>query len=262
MFSVETGPVPALAGTLTQIVDVVPGWETVTNAADAQPGAAQETDAPYRTKYFQELFKNALSVTDSVSARVREVEGVVDVIARENDTNATITVQNIDINPHSYAVVVDGGADQQIAEAIYFGKTGGTGTTGTTAVTIQPNGFDQTLRFFRVREIPLQVDISIRLGPDFPGNGLTLLKERIQEYIAGPFGVTDGGYFETDGVRIAETLDKFRLYTPINSVPGHTLTAFTMGIVGGASDIQVIEPDLDQRVVVDDLADITITVVT
>lgn len=261
MFSVETGPIPLAANELTQIVDVVPGWETVDNSSAGQPGQDVEADSAYRRKYFIELFKNALSVLNSTIGRVRLVEGVTDIIGRENDTNSTVTIQNIDIDANSIALVVEGGSDNEIAQAIYEGKTGGTGTTGTTSVTIQPNGFDQTFRFFRVRTIPLQVDITISIGPNFPGNGQALIKERIQEYINGPFGVNDEGYFETDGINIAETLHKSRLYTPLNSVQGYTISVFEMGIVGGSQDIEQIVPDLDQRVIVNSLDDITITVV-
>lgn len=262
MFSVETGPIPIGAGELTQVVDVVPGWETINNVAAGQLGQNEENDAPYRSRYFRELFKNSQAPLESLISRIAEVENVTDVIGVENDTSTPVVIQNIEVAAHSVALVVDGGNDADIAEAIRMGKTGGTGTVGTTEVTIQPNGFNQTYRFFRVREVPIEVDITIRIRSGFPGNGIALIKERVAEYISGPFGVEEEGYFETDGMSIAEDLEKARLYTPLNSVPGYTLTAFVLNIKGGATDVDLIETDLDQRVTVESLDDITITVVT
>jgi len=76
MSAVETGPIELLAGQLSSVVDVVPGWETVTNAADGSTGQDIESDSEYRQRYFNELFINALSVLDSINAEISAVENV------------------------------------------------------------------------------------------------------------------------------------------------------------------------------------------
>ena len=51
MESVDTGPVAAAAGTLTEIVTVIPGWETITNPSAAVPGTNRQGDPDYRSTY-------------------------------------------------------------------------------------------------------------------------------------------------------------------------------------------------------------------
>lgn len=262
MFSVETGNIPALPGTLVNVVDVVPGWETITNAANATPGRIRETDLPYRRRYFTQLFQNATTPIEAVRSAVAGVTGVERVLARENDTSVPVTVQNITIPGHTIYTVVEGGADNDIADQIRFRKPAGIPTDGTTVVnSVHPAGFDTPIRFTRVDVVNIEVDITIQTQPDFPGNGVTLIEDRIIEYINGSFAIDQEGFFETDGLQIAEELNQFRLFTPINSVQGHIVTSIAIRIQGG-SDQATITPNLDQRLNIASSDDIDITVTT
>jgi uncharacterized phage protein gp47/JayE len=246
MSAIETGPIELLAGELTSIVDIVPGWETVTNPADGVTGRNIESDSAYRQRYFTELFRNALSVLESMVSVISEQDNVVEVIGTENDTDSPITVQNVSIDPHSIAMVVEGGLDQDIADAIRLKKTGGTGTTGTTTVSDPPHA---DINFFRPDFIDLEVTISTTAGTNFPADGEQLLKERTLAYIngGGPFD-PEPDLFELDGMKISEDLHKFRLYTPINSVPGHTVTALEMEDKAGGGDVETIVADLNEKI--------------
>jgi len=261
MFSVETGIVSALAGEISNIVDVVPGWETVNNAAAASLGQSREVDQLLVQRYFRELFRNATSVIRSVEGLVSALEGVTDVIARENDTPNPIILQNVTIPPHSIAVVVEGGGNTEIAEAIVLRKTGGTGTTGTTSVTLpdRPSGIPIT--FFRPTPIEILVNINVSLTPDVVGNVQALINERLMNYVNGNFIVDTEGFFETDGLNIAETLYLHRLYTAVNSVQGIIINNLTLQVKGTGVDVTEIPIDLDQKITISDSADITITVV-
>ncbi len=261
MFSVETGQVPALAGQLVNIVDVVPGWETVTNPADASLGQDREVDQLLVLRYFRELFRNAVAVRRSVEGAVSALEGVTDVIARENDTDAAIIVQNVSIPPHSIAVVVAGGGDIEIAEAIALKKTGGTGTTGLVSILLPDRPSAIPIEFYRPDPVYLEIKISTELKSGFPGNGIALIKQRIEEYFRGEFVVETDGFFETDGIKIAESLNLNRLFTPINSVPGHDVTILDMNLKSGGGPITQLDVDLDEKIDIEFTADITITIV-
>ncbi len=246
MTAIETGPIELLAGELTSLVDVVPGWETVTNAADGVIGRDIESDSAYRQRYFTELFRNALSVLESIISGISEKDNVTEVIGVENDTATPVTVQNISVGAHSIAMVVEGGLDQDIADAIRLKKTGGTATTGTTTVSDLPNA---DINFFRPSYINIEVTITTTAGPTFPPNGVQLLKERTLAYINGESEINAGeGLYELDGMKISEDLNKFRLYTPINSVPGHTITGLTMEDKASPGDVDTITTDLDEKI--------------
>lgn len=241
-----TGPIQLLAGELTSVVDVVPGWETITNAADGATGRDIESDVEYRNRYFTELFRNALSVIDSIVAQVSSADNVTEVIGEENDTGSPLIIQNVTLDPHSVAIVVDGGLDADIKDAIRFKKTGGTATTGTTAVPDPPH---TDINFFRVSFIDIEINILTTAGPGFPANGVELIKQRTLEYINGGFlGSAGGEFFEIDGMKISEDLQKHRLFTPINSVPGHNVTSLTLENKAAPGDVEVLTTDLNEKI--------------
>lgn len=246
MSAVETGPIELLAGQLSSVVDVVPGWETITNPADGATGRDIESDSAYRQRYFTELFRNALSVLDAMVSVISEQDGVIEVIGYENDTDSSITIQNVSIDPHSIAMVVEGGLDQDIADAIRLKKTGGTGTTGTTVVPDLPN---TDINFFRTGFIDIEVTITTTAGQTFPSDGIQKLKERTFNYINGGSSIIVGPeFFEIDGMKISEDLQKTRLFTPINSVPGHVVTGLTLEDKASPGDVDSIEADLNQKI--------------
>lgn len=246
MSAVETGPIELLAGELTSVVDVVPGWETVNNPADGATGRNIESDSEYRQRYFTELFRNALSVLDAMISVISEQDNVIEVIGYENDTDAPITVQNVSIDAHSIAMVVEGGLDQDIADAIRLKKTGGTGTTGTTVVTDSPN---TDINFFRPTFIDIEVTITTTAGPTFPADGIQQLKERTLDYINGGSAIDSGsGFFELDGMKISEDLQKTRLFTPINSVVGHVVTILELENKASPGDVDSITADLNEKI--------------
>lgn len=258
MSAIETGPIELLAGELTSVVDVVPGWETITNAADGVTGRDIESDSAYRQRYFTELFRNALSVLDAVIAGVSEQDNVTEVIGVENDTDSAIAIQGVSINPHSIAIVVEGGLDQDIADAIRLKKTGGTGTTGTTTVSDPPHA---DINFFRRSYIYIEVTVQTTAGINFPADGVQLLKKRILDYVNGgePFDA-DADLFELDGMNLSEDLSKFRLFTPINSVPGHSVTILEMEDKAGGGDVDLITADLNEKIQFLSIADIHVNI--
>lgn len=263
--AVEFGPVQVAINTLTQIVDVVPGWETVDNAAAGVPGEDQESDEDYLRRYLQSLSKNARSPLDSVLASVLAVETVTSAQVAENDTDTQIIIDGVTFEPFSIGVAVQGGVDQDIAEAIQIKKTIGAFTNGTTTVTVpqaQGNGDDGPdidISFFRVTELRTVIDIDITINNKFPANGLSLIKQNIEEYFTGVFPNVTDGTFETDGIQISEDVIKSRLYTPINSVPGHVVNTLTLKEFGGAS-VDIMPVDFNERAIIQLTSDITITV--
>lgn len=258
MTAVESGAIELGVGELTQVVDVVPGWETIDNAAEGSIGQPSELDMNYRGRYFDQLFKNAVSVLDAILAEVRQVDNVVEAYGAENDTDSAVTIDGVSVAAHSIAIVVDGGTEEEIKDAIRLKKTGGTGTVGTTAVADSPH---TDINYYKVTKIEIEVNVTISIASDYPGNGTELLKQRIYDYIAGTLELSaDSSYFEMSGMTISEDLYQFRLYTPINSVPGHTVSALSINVKGsGAAD--PITADLNEKIIIDSLDDISITIV-
>jgi uncharacterized phage protein gp47/JayE len=265
MESVEGGPVACAAGTITGIVSGLTGWETLDNPEAGQLGQLKESDYTFRKGYFRKLFKNATSPREAVLAEVLNQQNVLEAVCEENDTDTAKIVKGVELPPHSIVAVVLGGADTDIAQAIQRKKTGGASTAGDTAVTVPTTrsggrkGPDIVIRFYRAAQVGMEIDLDIDPGASFPTNGVSLLKERIMAYFAGTLDLqTTQDKFEMDGLLIGDAVAKSRLYTPINSVPGHVVNSISLRRKGG-ENVEVAAMSLLEKAVILSSDDITIT---
>lgn len=162
--SVDYGAISASAGDISKIVTGVLGWETVTNAQSATLGKLQEPDPIAKRKRRVELGKNSRTNAYSILAAVSSVEGVEGVKFRENVTNVTQVIDGISLLPHSTWIVVDGGADLDIAESYYQARNGGTNFNGSVLAPITDKHSGQTIpvSFDRPTEVPLICRVTAR----------------------------------------------------------------------------------------------------
>ena len=75
MEAVDEGSVMAAAGTLTQIVTVVAGWETITNAAAAVIGIPRQGDPEYRTAHRRRTAHRAIGSVAAIRSAIDEALG-------------------------------------------------------------------------------------------------------------------------------------------------------------------------------------------
>ena len=268
--SQDVGAIAIDANTLTQIVDTdIVGWDTVDNAGAGTVGQLQQTDTEFRSFYYQTLSRNAVSTLDAIRSRVAALENVLEVKVFENDTAQNVILQNVELLPHSIAVVVKGGVAQDIGQAIFDTKTVGADTQGAdlalqTAVVVPTNDGASTITiyYYPVDPVTVQIDLTIQLYQNSP-DVINTIKSRIIEYFEGTFtgGINEDGsvQFDTSGIDIAEPSYLSRLYTPINSVTGFEVLNLEQQIQGSGTPMSVITPNLNQQLVVDvDSIDVTI----
>ena len=78
----------------------------------------------------------------------------------ENDTNVT---DGNGIPGHSISAIVEGGADEEIAKAIYLRKPPGCGTYGTTAVNVlNAKNVATNITFFRPTYVKIDVRVRVK----------------------------------------------------------------------------------------------------
>lgn len=154
----EAGTIAAAAGTLTAILTPTRGWQTVTNASNAAPGAPVELDATLRQRQSSSVALPSQSVVSGIVGALENLTGVTAVSYDENDnptTNANGTPAN------SVAFVVQGGTVQSIVNTIGLKKMPGTGTSGTTSGTyVDAYGIPHTISYF----VPAQQTISVAIS--------------------------------------------------------------------------------------------------
>lgn len=160
----EFGPVLANTGTLTSIETPVAGWTSATNLADAALGRNQETDEEFRLRRAELLEVAGDATLEAIRSDVRGVDGVTQVVVYENTENVT----NADgVPPHAIEVIVLGGDETAIAQAIFDSKAAGIDTHGTELEVIEDSqGTDHDIRFSRPTPVALDVQVEIRLLPD------------------------------------------------------------------------------------------------
>ena len=133
--AVEHGGIEVSAGSISQIITVVAGWDSVFNAAAGVTGRDVEPDGELLNRMIQSYAINANGTVANIQANLAELDGVLDVVVLENYTNQKQTQYEVELDAHSIAVCIVGGEDADIARTIFERKSGGCGTNGETEVT-------------------------------------------------------------------------------------------------------------------------------
>jgi uncharacterized phage protein gp47/JayE len=203
----DYGPIAGPARSLTVIESPVSGWADVCNVLDAVPGRAPQTDADFRIRRAQLLRAQGLAAPDSIRAAVLLVEDVLSCTVYENTTDETDADSR---PPHSVEVMVEGGADADIAAAVWASKPGGIETYGTTTTTtLDSKGTSRTVKFSRPIEVPIY--ITVRRTADvrtYPSDGDEQIRIAVVAWAATHWGIGDdvvssalvGPAFAVDGV--------------------------------------------------------------
>jgi len=167
----ETGPIQALAGTITVIATPVVGWNAVTNAAAAVPGAGEETDPALRIRREEELEGGGSATVNSIRAGLRRLGGMISATVYENE----LDVAAGGLPPHSVeAVVWDGAipavADADIAETVWTRKAAGIRPWGSTITDHEDSaGISHEVRFTRVAQVFVRIRVRIQVDGDYTG---------------------------------------------------------------------------------------------
>lgn len=195
LFAENFGAVEADADTVTEPVTFVIGVLSVTNPTAATVGRDEETDEQLRVRRNNSLENPATSTVGGLFTVIGNLTGVTDLAVYENDQDTTDTER--DIPPHTIWAVIEGGAVDEIVEAIAKNKTGGTGlkgtVTGTYIETLQkPNGDEydiiHEMRFDRPTEVPLYVELTATRKNSSDPADIDLIKQKLSEKV---FGISD-----------------------------------------------------------------------
>ena len=233
-----TGPRPALADTITEIITPVTGWDSVTNNDPAVLGTDLETDSDLRARRERSVARDAQAVIDAIFAEVKSVIGVTQLLVLENDTNTDPDVNGLPA--HSINAIVLGGQDQDIAKAIFLKKTLGATPFGNTAVVITDDqSIEHTVSFSRPDVIDIYVIINLTTFANFPVNGQTLIKQAIIDY-------SEGNLIEGRGFSLGDNVINSQLYSPVNTIQGHTVDSVFIGTSAGPTSSADIVIAIDE----------------
>lgn len=247
--AINSGPADAAIDTITNIDTPITGWSTVTNPAEVTGGADAENDADLRARRALSTEIVAISILESILASVLAVTGVNEARITENITAIT---DADGLDPHSFQLMVDGGADADIAEAIFNKKPCGIGTNGTTSVNVRDSqGINHAIKFQRPAEIDIYVEVSIVVGASYLTD--TDVKQAIVDYANGDL-VTGRGFGLGDDVIYSE------IWVPLNteSLGIDETKEILIGLAPSPSGEVTIPIDFDEKANFE-VANITVT---
>ena len=196
--NVQTGPIPCAAGTLTSVYQAIPGWDTITNAADGTMGQDVESRADFEYRRRNSVALNGKGTPQAIYAEVFALADVLDVYVKDNPSGDTVLVGSTDypMLPHSVYVAVVGGTDVDIAEAIWRKKDTGCDYNGNTSVTVtDDSGYNYpqptyVVKFERPAALPVKFAVTLVDDVTLPSNIVQLVKDAIVARFNGADGTT------------------------------------------------------------------------
>lgn len=213
-YATEINDHVALENKITQIVTIVDGVERVENKTQATKGTKKETDTQLWLRALK-YGSTALSGSfRSILANVNAVSGVSRVSGYENITDVEKTIKGTTIPSHCFGIVVEGGKDLDIANAILYSKGTGSGMVGDAEVEIWDNKEKYIYSFFRPSYIAMKVKIIVAALHNPPEDFAEIVKENIVDY----FNNVDFGYLITQPNLIQESYNKFQNKTFIKDL--------------------------------------------
>lgn len=196
--NIQTGPIPCAAGTLTQVYQAVPGWDAITNAADGTLGNNVESRADFEYRRKNSVALNGKGTPSAIYAEVFALPGVLDVYVKDNSSGETVLTGPTDypLLPHSVYVAAVGGADADVAAAIWRKKDVGCDYNGNASVTVtDESGYNYpqptyVVKFERPAALPVKFAVQLVNDVSLPSNIVALVKAAIIARFNGTDGTT------------------------------------------------------------------------
>ena len=177
----DAGTITVAAGQLSEIAVAQSGWTGVTNALVGDPGSEPETDPVFRAKRETELSASGSTNFDAIVAGVSRVSGVIDVSGSDNPYAKSVG----GLPPHSVHIITRGGANQDIADAIYLDVGAGITTTGSETESVTDSlGEAHTIRFTTGTSLTFYCTMTVQKGAEWNGAASeTNIKALVAAYV-------------------------------------------------------------------------------
>lgn len=153
-------------GTITEIITMITGFESVENLIIPTYGQLQETDTELRHSYLAKSAIRSTRMIDSICAQLlSSVSNVDSAKGYENDTDET---DDEGRPPHSVEIIVDGGNEAEIASVILDKKAAGIQTYGDILVDVATEYGDTVpIRFNRPEYVYVWMKITLNANSSY-----------------------------------------------------------------------------------------------
>ena len=227
------GPTVALAGEISAIETPETGWLSCYNLQSAILGRNDETDDELRIRMY---LRDGKATEDAIRKKIlNDVAGVSGCSVRSNRTMAD---DEDGRQPKSFEVTVTGGADQEIADAIWDTAPAGIeiyanlSEGGIQCSVVDGEGRTQTVKFSRpiAKVLFAKITLSRYTEEAIPTSGISAIRTAILSWATKEF---------TAGQDVIPS----RFYVPIYSVPGIGLAVIQVAVTNSVTDTPVYTTD-------------------
>lgn len=227
------GAIYAAPNTIVNIETPTLGWTSITNPEPATLGTDVESDAQLRTRQAKSTANPSRSILEGIEGAVAAVTGVTRYVVYENDTGQT---DSKGLPEHSITAVVEGGTDQDIAEAIFVKKTPGCNTSGTTEIFVTDRyGQDNPIRFYRPTYVDIDVVLTVKKLSGYTNQTTADIQSYVADYINSLFLGAELTISSLWGAALQANRVPTNPYFSITS-----LTAAKAGSAQGTADIPLL----------------------
>jgi uncharacterized phage protein gp47/JayE len=218
--SEEKGAIPCVAGTLINIADGgVLGWETITNDASGILGLSTQSDAEAREDRKLTLAVGAKALPFAITSGLYAIDDVQSLQFRENYNDTTQVIDGVTMTRNSIWACIDGGTNEEIANALYAYKTIGTGyNNGASAdpqevtITAPDSGQSYTVKFDRPDLINIKIKVIVKAAPSST-NQTQAIKDAILNYA--------NSNIRTEGFKVGNDVSPSEIVAGVASSTGY-----------------------------------------
>ncbi len=161
----EIGAILVADNSLTNVVTVTAGVSVTNGTLDGTTGTNEESDFALRVRRQQSVEVPSKGYLEGLIGALLAIDGVTSAIVLENDTS---TPDGDGIPGHSIWVIVNGGTNADVANAIYVKRNAGCGMKGGVSVNVtQVDGSIFAVLFDRpiAEDLWISFDVAAITGP-------------------------------------------------------------------------------------------------
>lgn len=170
-------------GAITEVVNPDVDISEIVHTRIEVLGKETETDAELRNRFDIAILGAGSGTASSIRGAVMRINGIGGCRVVENNTNENDADGR---PPHSFEVYVYGSdtLDQEVAEAIFSKKPVGIQTVGDVSVEVEDvSGDIKTVKFSRVAETVIYINLTIAVDGDFELDGEDQVKTALVDHI-------------------------------------------------------------------------------
>ncbi|MGG6193068.1 baseplate J/gp47 family protein [Pantoea allii] len=218
------GPIACPSGSLNTIYRAINGWSGINNPTGGVLGNIVESRSNFEARRRDSVARKSRNMDGSVLSALLNVNGVQDAYVWSNRQSSTVNrgTTNYPVVSHSVYICVYGGADSDVAEAIFQTCNPGANMNGDTTFTVYDTENysapypEYVMQWQRAVTTPVYFRVTLDKTLNPPSDVTIQVKAMITQ-------VFNGGYDGIAKARIGATINASKYYAPVISISPDTV---------------------------------------